>query len=241
MKDIIFDFLAKLETNHPGHRVDIMPMLSEIYQRPQDNLKFSPTLNDIARFLENLKVSGYIDYDDHQTFKLINIDGRIPDAWLTSIKFSAAIISGGFDYLKKARNAQQENALNKSAIDTNKSIIDTNKSVQSTNKALIDNARDQIEINTKMVNTALAQTNILDGQVVILKRQTTIFFFTAIFGLGTLLLTGITLYRDIRKDKEQTQLQQQSKEISILQRQLAQTMNQLSHLKEAKQTSPKKN
>jgi len=136
----------------------------------------------------------------------------MPDAWLHSVRLNASIEIAGIEYLKNEKDRE-----NKDLVDN--SIMATNKSLQDTNLAMVKNFEEQAKINQGIIDNSVRQTDILSGQADILKKQTWIFFATAVFALLACIIAGISLGVEIRKDQSEKQLQQQTKELQLLKKQ----------------------
>ena len=109
-----------------------------------------------------------------------------------------------------------------SVIETGKSVAETNRSVIDTNTEIVNISKKQEATNKVIADNSTTQTTILAGQAVILKRQTLIFLFTAFFALGAVIVSVIGIIKDNSKGQLQKQLQDTTKELQSLRRQLKQ-------------------
>jgi hypothetical protein len=98
---------------------------------------------------------------------------------------------------------------------------------------MIKNSEEQTEINEALRDNSKTQTKILN-------RQTVIFFFTGVFTLGSFIVSFVSLNSTSERDKLQRQLQEQSKELQSLRRQLLRLKIDSSRVSEAKKIDSKK-
>jgi hypothetical protein len=202
-----------------GSTVNAVDIINEVFPIPINASRedFNTEKERISDFLNRLRFGSYIYFNEYHLVRLGNYEGS-PKQWFDRGIFEVSILPTGLQYLADERAKKIESDANQSAINTNNSIIATNTSVQITNTAII--------------NLATIQSDIL-------RRQTLIFLFTAIFALGALIVAVIGLVRDGSKEQLQKQLQDKSKEIQSLHIQLSQLKNDSSRLSMAKKTLPK--
>lgn len=186
----IITILEFLEPIGYKHTANISPILNQIFLYPKGN---QPLLegekNRIISFLDGLLKSEFIEYDRKQINTLGWDSGwDKQEQWMGESPLLASIGVIGLKTINDKRNKDIEQSVNKS-------VISTNKSVESTNIAIIELSK--------------TQQSILD-------RQTTIFLFTALFALGSVVVSGFSLYRDIHKDTLNKQLLQLSKDTLLL-------------------------
>jgi len=212
----IIELLEFLKPHGLGREVECSEKIDALFPFPSNETDYEIEKKIIFEFLRRLREHQYITYNPNSLY-ISPFDLSFPKWFPKGIKIG--IIIAGLNLLEEHNNNLISNDLNISAIDTNKSIIATNISVQDTNRTVVNLSKNQSDI---------------------LKRQTLIFLFTAIFAFGSLAMAGINMFLDIRKNTAKKQLQQQSQEIDTLQHQLSQAKNELYHLKEAKKTSQKK-
>lgn len=204
-----------------GSTVDAASIINDVFPIPVNvsREEFNKEKDRISHFLNRLRLDYYINFNEYHVVRLGNYEGS-PAKWFENKEFLVSILPTGLQYLADELAKKIEFDAKHSAINTNNSIIATNSSVQVTNKAIIDLATIQSDI---------------------LRRQTLIFLFTALFALGALIVSVIGLVRDNSKEQLQKQLQDKSIEIQALSSQLSQLKNNSSQGLAAKKTSPKKN
>lgn len=213
MDSTLLEILEFLEPSELGRRNDIAHIINKSFRIFESKNDFEFQRDNIMAFFKSLeKEPVYFIFDKYPN-NLISTynESNIPTKWVNS-PMLASLTKEGIEALKKERDRD-------SLLSTNESVIETNKSVQITNQAFIDSSKNQGDI---------------------LNRQTIIFFFTALFALGTLILAGITLHVDSQKDTLQKQLREQSKEIQGLHNQLIQLKIDSSLSSKAKKDSTKR-
>jgi hypothetical protein len=161
--------------------------------------------------------------------------------WDIVKNISVELTTKGDEYLKDNSRQDVEFELNKRLLESHELSQQVSQSVIDTNKKMVSISIDQANTNKAIADNSTTQTNILEGQADILKKQMWIFFATAIFALLACIIAGISLGLEIRKDQSEKQLQQQTKEIKELRTRIKILMTDTSVMSAAKKTSPKKN
>jgi uncharacterized protein YqgQ/preprotein translocase subunit SecG len=224
--------LEYLESEGIFGATDISRFVERLYPKPlnENTNELDEQRHKILAFLKILKYYGYIEYDD-KSLKQIGMFKSDFEHLYDETELFAAITDKGIEALEKERSRKNQEILNLSLLETNTSTLATNKSVKQMNDLMAEVSKEQLILNRSIVENS-------DGQTKILIRQTYIFFFTAIFALGSLILSFMTLYSI--KDEDKLQLQAQSKQINSLRHQILHFKTDSSKESEIKKISLKK-
>jgi hypothetical protein len=207
----ILEFLEPFGYKHNGNLTELINQMFPYAQGNKELLENEK--KKIIAFLDGLLKSDIVEFDRMQYHYMVWDAGwDLREQWMGEHGFMVSIGLKGLEILKDKRKSDIE-------LSVNNSVIATNKSVQLTNEAIVKTSK---------------------NQEAILSKQTIIFFFTAIFTLGAVLFSGISLYRDIHKDTLEKQLLQLSKDTLLLRNRIKILESETSRPKEAKKNQPKK-
>lgn len=210
----ILEILEYLEPFGVGVKKDISNFINKkfIITANIQEYEFRTETGNVLRFLNSC--DAFIDYT---SASLQYPDYRNnPIRWFDNLP--ASVKNEGIEALKKHRDRSSQERVHQSEIDTNNSIIATNSSVINTNAAIIENSKSQTSVNETLVKNSALQTAIF-------RRQTRIFFATAILALCALLISIWSIIEGKQSQQLQMQLQQKQREIDTLQIQLLQLKN----------------
>lgn len=219
MDESVIKVLTHLRPFGIGVKDNIAEILNGIFPYTQglQSYEYSQKSGDIQRFIDALIKEDYISLDVN-TLNMAAPNSN-PDKWF-QYHVRASITANGVSVLNEIQKDLLSGEFTKSAIDTNQSILATNKSVQKTNEAIINSAKEQGNINKAIKANTEKQTEILTGQAIILTKQTSIFFATAIFAFASVLVgvssIAVDFYKSEWKKEAGMKIQLQQKEIEGL-------------------------
>jgi hypothetical protein len=153
-----------------------------------------------------------IKFQESEFNKIHWIFGNSKSTWFDEVEFYVWVTVAGLDYLNQYYLRQSSFRLN--------SILETNT-----------------ELQTGFDRVVASNSDI---QATASRRQTRIFRWTAVFACGAMVITGLSLMRDIHKDNLSQQVKEKDSLIQQLQKKINLLKTDSSGVKMAKKTSPKR-